>query len=151
MVFNNSADFEYCIWLLPKLGHEWYDYTNGCAPHITLDKYIKKENLANYKKLMSENINVTINLVGKLYQTETDNFYALQYDIELENKNSLEPIPYWWPDDAHISFRYKYNFPFSEKEIIEIEDKIKLKMAEFNVLQCRFCNGDFSTWKQITI
>ena len=37
-------NFGYCIWLTPDSEEdEWYSYTNGFEPHITILKYLNEE------------------------------------------------------------------------------------------------------------
>jgi hypothetical protein len=146
MTINILEEFGYCIWLLPQIGHKWYNYTNGFKPHITIDKYLGKKSVQKKGSVINFNTSVNIKLVGKLYQTKTNNFYALQYNVECDGYK-----PIWWPDDAHISFRYKYHIPFTEDEINTIDNKIIINSGVMDIIQITHCIGDFSTWKKITI
>ena len=55
-------------------------------------------------------------------------FNALYYLIEYSNKNKDEK-PLWWPDNAHISIRYKYDedFTSSEKNLNLINKTCEMK------------------------
>ena len=141
-------DFNYCIWFLPEKNHEWYSYTNAFNPHMTIKSRLEKESLQDYNKIINSQKKMIVRLKGKLYQTEINHFYALQYDIEPINK---EDIPVWWPEDAHISFKYKYHLPYTTKEIQEIGNSIQIREALMDSIEVYKCTGDFSTWPKITI
>ena len=142
-------DFNYCIWFLPEGNHEWYNYTNGYKPHMTIKSKINKSEIYEYNDLLKlmDQYKIKVKLINKLYQTKLNYFYSLQYDIEICD----EKQPKWWPNNAHISFRYKYNLPFSDKQINELDKQIKVKEAYLDKIQIYNCIGDFSTWKSLTI
>lgn len=146
MAFNITEDFEYCIWLLPEKPHEWYTYPSGFSPHLSVKTYLDYDDMPKYKNILDDNISIEIELLGKLYQTTVNNFYALQYLVKPLSKN----IPKWWPENAHISFRYKYNTPFTEEEIKNIENTIKVRKANLNNIRIQRCTGHYTYWSQIT-
>ena len=146
MAFNITEDFEYCIWLLPEKTHEWYRYPSGFSPHLSVKTYLDYDDIPKYKYILDDNISIEIELSGKLYQTTVNNFYALQYLVKPISKN----IPKWWPENAHISFRYKYNTPFTEEEIKNIENTIKVRKANLNNIRIQRCTGHYTYWSQIT-
>lgn len=146
MAFNITEDFEYCIWLLPEKPHEWYTYPSGFSPHLSVKTYLDYDDIPKYKYILDDNISIEIELLGKLYQTTVNNFYALQYLVKPISKN----IPKWWPENAHISFRYKYNTPFTEEEIKNIENTIKVRKANLNNIRIQRCTGHYTYWSQIT-
>ena len=82
MAFNITEDFEYCIWLLPEKTHEWYRYPSGFSPHLSVKTYLDYDDIPKYKYILDDNISIEIELVGKLYQTTVNNFYALQYLVK---------------------------------------------------------------------
>ena len=136
-------NFKYCIWFLPEKNHEWYKYTNGFKPHMTINSNLEKKDLIQFNNIIKLNYKIEVELIGKLYQTNTNHFYALQYDIKILN---IKEKPEWWPDNAHISFKYNYNIPYSDKDIKEIDESIKIKNGYLNKIAIYKCIGDFSTW-----
>ena len=138
-------DFKYCIWYTPKNNHEWHKFTNGCPPHITIYYYLDKdEAIEKIKELQKYNLN--IKLIGNLKQTCVDNFYALQYDVLLESNHSK---PEWFPDDAHVSFKYQYDNEFTLSEITNLEKKINIKSALFTDFKIVKCSGHYTKWMNI--
>ena len=74
-------DFKYCIWFTPEKEHEWNRYTNGFSPHMTIKSKLSKSSLKDFNNIISSNKKIKVRLVGKLYQTQLNDFYSLQYDI----------------------------------------------------------------------
>ena len=146
MAFNITEDFQYCIWFLPEKKHEWYTYPSGFPPHLSIKTYLDYDDIPEYKHILNSDISVEIQLVGNLYQTSVNDFYALQYLVKPIGEN----IPIWWPENAHISFRYKYNIPFTEEEIKNKENTIKIKKANLNNIRIQKCSGHYKHWSQIT-
>ena len=138
-------DFKYCIWFIPEKEHEWNKYTNGFSPHMTIKSKLSKSSLKDFNNIISSNKKIKVRLVGKLYQTQLNDFYSLQYDIEPINKDE---IPDWWPSNAHISFKYKYILPYIDDEIRNIDNEIKIKEGILDTISIYKCSGDFSTWKK---
>jgi len=136
-------NFKYCIWFTPQLNHPWYNYTQSFLPHMTIKSKLDETNLNKYKNILYFNKQIEIKLVGKLYQDKINDFYALQYDVEVLNKNE---IPDWWPDNPHISFRYRYNIPHTEKEIEDISKIIEIKTGLLDCIQVYKCSGHFREW-----
>ena len=146
MVFNITEDFKYCIWFLPEKIHEWYTYPCGFSPHLSIKTRMDYNDISKYKFILADKISIEIDLIGKLYQTNVNNFYALQYLVKPLSKN----IPKWWPENAHVSFRYKYNTPFTEEEIKNIDNTIKVRKANLNSIRIQRCTGHYTYWSQIT-
>lgn len=147
MAFNNTEDFKYCIWFLPEKTHDWHLYPSGFPPHLSIKTYLEYDDVFNFKDILNDKISIEIKLVGNLYQTRVNNFYALQYLVEPINDNE----PNWWPENAHISFRYRYDKPFTEEEIKNIENTIKVRNANLNNIRVQKCSGHYNSWKIITI
>lgn len=136
-------DFKYCIWFIPEENHLWYTYTEGFNPHVTLYSHLEKEEaiekISNIKECCKK-----VKIKGNIKQTNTNNFYALIYDIELEDKDN---IPKWWPSDAHISFSYKYNKPFTDNKIQDVKDKVIKKDALLMKIVMMKCSEHYIHWK----
>lgn len=139
--------FGYCIWLLPEENHIWYKYTKDFLPHITLFYYLSKEEaiqkIKELKKQKKQSIKVY--LEGECKQNKTNNFYSLFYKVIPTNKNT---IPKWWPENAHISFRYQYDKSFTKKEIEEINELIKETSAKLDKFAIYKCDGHYKNWKE---
>ena len=146
MTINITEDFGYCLWFIPKKNEDWNKYSSGFTPHISIYTHLNRGNLNKYKKLIDKQWNIKIKLKGDIYQTEKNNFYALQSDVEID-ENYIKPD--WWPSNAHISFRYKYNFPFSKDDISKLNNILINKYCVFDTVIFMNCNGDYSTWKKI--
>ena len=145
MSINIFESFKYCLWIKPENNHEWQDYCIGFCPHMSIKTNINFEDLNKYNYILSDKCNLNVNLVGELYQTKLNNFYALQYNIELDTDRDQTPL--WWPENPHISFGYKYNSPFSKKDIKDLENIIKIRSACLNNICFQNCNGHFNKWE----
>ena len=85
-----------------------------------------------------EHQKIDIQLVGKLQQSSDKNFHALYYNV----RPIQEHAPSWWPNNAHISFAYRYDVPFSKIEMETIEQSIAVytgTLMEFRVMKCSGC------------
>jgi len=132
--------FKYCIWALPEKGHEWYKYTNGFYPHITIISGLSlDEAFLYFEKNYFRKSYVTIRDFDSCL---TGGFSALYANVDY-----VDEKPTWWPDDAHVSFYYKYNESFT-KECLEYYTKNmprkKVKIGEFLLVRC---DGNFMKWK----
>ena len=137
-------DFKYCIWLVPNKHHSWINIPNDFTPHMTVKSHLdQKEANYIYNKIKKENYQIKVKLVGKLCQDNTEDFYALQYNV-LSISND---IPDWFPKDAHISFAYQYK-PFTEHQMQELENKIKDKNGLLDLLVINKCTGNYKNWKK---
>ena len=135
--------FNYCVWLIPRLKHSWSRYTNGFQPHLTIkSKLSKSDAVLLYTKLRLDKP-LKVKLVGDLIYEVKDGFHSLYYLTEPVYKNKK---PEWYPENAHISFRYKYNETFSKSEIKEVKNLIKEKEAELTDFKLVYCNEHFLKW-----
>ena len=104
--------FGYCLWLVPGIRNKVINFTDGFKPHITIKKNLTRfQSFEEFKKIYLEEP-IKFKLDDKYILSKEDNFYALYYKI-----SPLVYKPLWWPKDAHISFRYKYDEPFIEGEV----------------------------------
>mgnify|MGYP001187302122 FL=1 len=145
--------FGYCIWyrikdpnLIDSI-HILSNYLNVdiLCPHITFQCNMNNEKLKNiYFNLNKKNIDVFIKK-GKLYQTKSDNFFALQQDYEKLNDNK---------NVYHISLAYKVDECFTEEEInlsnkINIPEIIDTKYITFQRWWCD--TTDYTKWKLLDL
>lgn len=134
--------FGYCIWLVPCVTKKLINITNGFTPHITIRSQLtKNQAIEEFNKLsITKPIKIKLDKDYKL--SEEDNFFALYYNVK-----PINYIPIWWPEDAHISFRYKYDKPFTQKEIDNTLNKY-IKYLTFDTIEIRNCNGHFKNWEK---
>jgi len=133
-------DFDYCIWFQPKNDHEWYDYTNGFEPHVTLKTNLTYSEAHEYvKNIKIENIDITLQENPEMDCSQ--GFHAIYYN--LVNKHHI------LPDDAHVSFMYQYDKPFSINQIEQLGHKIKARTATLSDINIVKCTGHFRYWKKI--
>lgn len=135
-------NFNYCIWLVPEMGHSWYNIISDFSPHISIKTDLQSSDISVYKYIIDTKLQIEVELIGNLYQTKTENFFAIQGNVNITN----QPNPNWWPSNAHVSFKYQYNKPFTDKEIVELESMIKEKKAICTNIIVKLCNGHFSNW-----
>lgn len=162
--------FNYCIWyqlnkyhiinqIIIELADEFK--TDLFEGHLTLEMGLNKK--TGYKLFdfikKTNNKNPTFYLNGALYQTQQDNFYALQQDYII-NEDIIYPYNFISKRKQrlfHVSLMYKLNEPFTPQEFKLAQDKINknnkelLKIHDKNVdLSLFFCNNKYpSLWKKI--
>ena len=95
------------------------------------------------KIIHSEHKKIEIRLVGKLQQSSEQNFHALYYKV----RPIQEHAPSWWPKNAHISFAYRYDVPFSKIEMETIARTITVYTGTLTELRVMNCSEHFSKWK----
>ena len=132
-------NFKYCIWFLPENSSIFYRYTNGFLPHMTI-----KSNMSfSYAKILYDKIQpINLDLEFKTIQTSVeDDFCALYAGIK---KKDI----WWWPKNAHISFQYRYNNPYTKQDMIQLQNKLigKTRFKCNQILLVR-CDSYFTTWK----
>lgn len=142
-IIQSYYDFHYCLWLSPEDNHPWYDYTNGYQPHLTIYYYLTKDAaILALKKLRSNFQSISVRIVGDPVVSLDETFHAVYFNIEIIG----DSIPDWFPENAHISFSYKYHQRFTPEEVEKIREKIKIKDAILDKLQITCCNGHFHSW-----
>ena len=134
--------FDYCIWLVPEINHSWHNIISDFSPHISIKTHLQSSDISALKYIIDTKPQIEVELVGNLYQTKTDNFFAIQCNVTIIN----HLVPDWWPSDSHISFKYQYNIPFTDEEIADLESSVKEKKAICTNIILKLCNGHFSTW-----
>ena len=131
--------FNYAVWFIPEEDSEWYHYTNGFIPHMTIKAYLTyKEAVELYNNVIKDVKDTTVYLNDFVYSNESG-FSALYYNI------STDTIYNWWPKDAHISFRYSYN-DFTEDEIKDFKNINIPKKSILSNVKIVNCNGYFKDW-----
>jgi hypothetical protein len=90
---------------------------------------------------------IHIKLIGDIIYSIKENFHALYYKVKIMDDEFKVPI--WWPNNPHISFIYRYNEPFTQKEIDELKNKIQVKDGVITEIKLMRCIGHYLTWAQI--
>ena len=131
--------FKYCVWLTLPKDHPWNYQTNGFQPHITVKSELSLGDAVNlFKSIDFQSFNVTL---STLKQTYVDGFFALRYDVIPDMK------PEWWPENAHVSFRYAYDTMLTDH--LKSCPDIICQSAPVTGIQITECNGHYLNWKLI--
>ena len=132
-------DFKYCVWIIPKENHSWYNYTNGFIPHMTIKSKMNYSDALNlYNSLKNQNIQIKLD--DKITYSVEKDFHGL-YFLCYTNLNLA-----WWPKNAHVSFRYNYDKSFTPEEIKKVESEVLVKDAELFEIKLVKCSGHFKNW-----
>ena len=142
-----NVDFGYCIWLMCDKDSELSKLTNGFDAHMSVKINLDEINGKEFFDYLScdNNKSIIVDIIPKKVMNYENGFNALYYLIEYSNKNKDEK-PFWWPEHAHVSIRYKYDedFTSSEKNLNLIN-----KTCEMKGLRLMKCTGHHSIWKQV--
>ena len=145
-------DFKYCIWFRPEENHPWEKCCDGFKPHVSLcTQLLEKDfehdiesNVIKTKNHEYYSQEVSIRLKGDLIYNVEHDFHALYYMVDC-----LKTEPSWWPKDAHISFAYRYNKPFTLNEIENIRNSINVWTATLRRISLVNCSGHYKNWVYI--
>ena len=141
-------DFQHCLWLLPDdASHPWHALAGGVPAHLTLASRIADETLAErvFDDLAPHVRGTTVKLEGELRHTVVNGFHALEYSVV-----PLGACPAWWPQNAHVSFGYRYHESFSDEEVRAMQARVQEHpQAHLGRLEIRLCSGHCSTWRRV--
>ena len=154
-------NFGYCIWAVPEtsgISQHWY--TNGFEPHLSIKTNIPTENEARQyiMKMLDYNNhgvafdpvqpvnplsfeNIHISLGNQLIIDNANGFYSAYYNVHCNNNQ-----PDWWPENAHISFLYQHNQPFTQEQINSIYNGIIERNIILDNIKIVKCEGHFTRW-----
>ena len=141
-------DFKWCVWLSPPDGHAWHGFIDGVPAHLSVAVYLETEAEADGVAASLAGRRAIVRWSGPLVQTWTNGFYALTRAVEIVASGSA--VCEWWPDDAHISFGYKYSAPFGRSEVNSVEQRLSLRHDEAELSVCRVAkaSGHYRGWCQ---
>ena len=125
---------------MPTYDHQWYTFMKF-PPHLSIKINLDLGQAVNLMNSIKKE-RIYIRLGNKIETSNDNGFNAAYYKIYCKNN------PIWWPKNAHISFKYKYEC-FSPEELKKIEQKIISKGAILNTYKIVYCSGDWRTWKCI--
>lgn len=129
-------DFGYCLWLCPLNGNALENYTNGFRPHVTIKSNLHLSDAIELKESIGS-VRVLCDIGRTQIRSVIDDFYSIYYKVFTDK-------PYWWwPENAHISFKYEYGY--INNSPIELP-KWEVTLYDMVVMDCR---GHFSSWKPI--
>ena len=83
-----------------------------------------------------------INLKGNFSSSNKNGFCSLYINVDYEDNK-----PNWWPDDAHVSFCYKYNEPFTRGQLEYYSTHMPRNKVLINKFLLVRCDGNFINWK----
>lgn len=126
---------------MTKKDHIWNTYTDGFTSHMTIDSFLEKNDAIKIIDKINTNP-IKVKLIGNLYQNKFNNFYSLQYDIQIIDSK----IPDFWPKDPHISFKYRYNKPFTKEECNILNNQITEKYGILERVEINNCSQHYSKW-----
>ena len=141
-------DFKWCVWLSPPDAHAWHGFIDGVPAHLSVAVYLETE--AEARRMAERLVQApTLPLIGwngPLLQTCTNGFYALTRDVEVLATGCA--VAHWWPDDAHISFGYKYGAPFTDNEVAGVLQRLAHRHHEAELSVCRIAKatGHYRDW-----
>lgn len=141
-------NFQHCLWLLPAASHPWHALTGGTVPaHLTLASRIPAVHTAEtmFSDMTDTVSRIMVTVAGELRQTVVNGFYALEYTV-----TPLDGCPSWWPQNAHVSFGYRYHAPFADEEVRAVQARVQEHpQAILEILEMRLCSGHCATWRRI--
>ena len=138
-----NIDYKYCIWLVSD-SSELNDKTNGFEPHISIKTHLNLEEVINMYNKINKNIQLKIKIIKETITSYENGFNALYFNVECLNTK-----PEWWPNNAHISFIYKYNKPITLLEINKVKKSVNDTIIIFNKIKVMLCKGHHNNWKLI--
>lgn len=132
-------DFGYCIWYLPKTTgskDDWNCKTDNFPCHITLKKNLSFiQAIKQYHNIIPQDLEFELDTQ---VVSQQEGFHSLYYTLKLINNS--DPIPYWIPEDLHISFKYSYT------EFLKCDKELIMPSMHFDKIALVNCNGHYKNW-----
>tara|TARA_B110000008_G_C16851556_1_gene516985 strand:- start:123 stop:554 length:432 start_codon:yes stop_codon:yes gene_type:complete len=141
----DNVNFGYCLWLLCDKDEELEKIADGFEAHMSILTDLNLTEAFDLYECLEKNPSLVVE-VDQYKSISYDNgfntiYFKVKYDEDNERKK-----PNWWPDNAHISVKYKYNEDFTDGEKrIKIFDK-KCKMKGIKLMRC---TGHHKDWRWI--
>ena len=141
----NNVNFGYCLWLLCEKDEELEKMTNGFEAHMSILTDMNLTEAFDLYECLEKNTSINVEVNPYKTITYENGFNAIYFKVKYDEDNERKK-PNWWPKNAHISIKYKYNEDFTEAEKkIKIFDK-KCKMKGIKLMRCI---GHHKDWKWI--
>lgn len=121
--------FKHCVWY--KITNNYINgiirylaiifNTSNYNAHLTVEAFMDNDNALTLYNIYKQQPIPTFKYVGSIYQTEKNNFYAIQQDF-IEENSSIKKV-------YHVSLAYRVGKEFSEEELtivrnIDLVDRI---------------------------
>ena len=141
----DDVNFGYCIWLLCEEEEELSKLTNGFEAHMSILTKLDLTEAFDIYECLERNAFIVVGVDRDKVISYEDGFNAIYFKVKYDEDNKREK-PKWWPKNAHISIRYKYDKDFTEGEkALKIFDG-KCKMKGMKLMRCA---GHHDNWKWI--
>tara|TARA_B100000424_G_scaffold267343_1_gene259993 strand:- start:273 stop:704 length:432 start_codon:yes stop_codon:yes gene_type:complete len=139
------VDFGYCLWLMCEPDEELSKLTNGFEAHMSIITKLSLTEALDLYECLEKDTSIVVEVVPEKEISYENGFNAIYFKVKYDEDNKKKK-PQWWPENAHISMRYKYNSQFTIDELrMRIFDK-KCKMRGLKIMKCV---GHHDTWKWI--
>lgn len=130
-------DFGYCIWYLPKdtgSKEDWIHKTYGFPCHITLKKDLTfLQAIKEYHNIIPQEIEFELNAQ---VVSQQEGFHSLYYTLIPKTTK----LPYWIPEDLHVSFKYSYD------QFLKCDKELLIRSTHFNRIALVNCTGHYKNW-----
>lgn len=139
------VDFGYCLWLLCEPDEELSKLTNGFEAHMSITTKLSLTEALDLYECLEKDTSIIVEVEHDKEISYDNGFNAIYFKVKYDEDNKKKK-PQWWPENAHISVRYKYNNQFTRDELrMRIFDK-KCKMRGLKIMKCV---GHHDDWKWI--
>lgn len=142
-------NYKYCVWLLPQ-GNYWYNINKSIVPHMSVKTHLNLSDALNLHSALKKSLNHRgINvLMDRKFVIDSNNngFTALEYMLYYSADN-IKKKPEWWPENAHMSFIYKYNQDISENEKKYMKKCVNRSFLTFGNPCIVLCKGHHTKWE----
>lgn len=137
-----NIDYKYCIWLVNNQKNNWEKKDKGFQTHMSIKTHLDKNKAINFYNKIKKDINsIKLTISSKIIESKDDSgFNALYYNVKPDKEY------YWWPENAHVSFQYKYNQEFTDDEKKYIP---KINWCLFNQIKIIKCTNHHSKWEEL--
>lgn len=141
----DNVNFGYCLWLLCEKGEELEKLADGFEAHMSILTHMNLTEAFDLYECLEKDTCIVVEVVSYKTITYEDGFNALYFKVNYSEDNEKKK-PNWWPNDAHISIKYKYNEDFTqdEKKIKLFDNKCKMKG-----IKLMRCIGHHKDWRWI--
>jgi hypothetical protein len=149
-----TVNYGYCVWLTSNTVKELDLIANNFQPHISIFTHLSLNDAKNLYNLLikdSKDKNIFVKLSDKSIATNTNGFCCLEYGVDYICYDENNSTPSWWPKNAHISLKYKYDEDITLDEINEVERKLESRIFNFTKLKIMLCKGHHNDWREITM
>ena len=132
----DNVNFGYCLWLLCDKEEELEKMTDGFEGHMSILTGLSLTEAFDLYECLEKETTIIVEVNSYKTISYEEGFNAIYFKVKYDKDNEREK-PKWWPENAHISIKYKYNKDFTEGEKrIKLFDK-KCKMKGVKLMRWR--------------